>query len=817
MDSIKLDIRYAVRQLRRGGASTLISLLTIAVGIAVATIMVSVLDVVKLKPLPFREASRLVTVELTSLKERGTSPHARVVPYELFQRWNADAKSASEFAAYSIAFNVLDINGSRRSDQETLVTSNMFAFLGAKPLFGRGFVAGEDRPGAAPVAVLSFEFWKQNFGTDSGVIGRVVTLGEKPYTIVGVMPAGFHVPGTDDDNSRVHGRIFLPLVVLQSEAQSESVNVLAVLGTGVKSVAVQSELDRITASVPQSILARGDRPTRSNESEYRVTQVLPLRIQLMAEVEKPVSVLSAAVLCVLIIICANIAGMQLIRITARGREFALRTALGASQLRVGRLVFIENLILAIVGGALGVMLAVAALPFVLSAFGHEIPIYQTPVLDLRAIAAVTLAIVAMGTTFGAVSVWLANHGAQRLKMSDGMAGAGTHRGRAAIGNTIVIAEIALAMVMLGVTGLLTHSYLQLTQSERGYSPRGVVTASVTMPDAGTSTMLQKGEFDNAILARVREIPGVTHAALSHGAPLTATYTTSIAIVDSAGKARQFKSVAVFATPDYFNAIGMKLLHGRLPDNNDNNQALVIDEAAVTAYFGADNPIGRSVRMQRDSAIAIVVGVVRSISEVYNNPQNVKVRTIEPHIFVPFGVASSFTLVVRTSGSIQSASKEITRNIHELSLRALVDEPHELQATINKRYSREAVLTELAITFALLGLLISAGGLYAIVSYGVEARVREFGIRMALGARSLQITTLTMTRGAWLACTGVLLGGALTIAVSRVMRTMLFEVSPMDATSLLTSALVLLGVATLASYIPALRATKIEVVAALRND
>lgn len=809
VDSVLRDLQYAVRQLRRGGVTTFIAALTIAVGVAVTTVMLSVVDVVLLRPLPYPHSDRLMSVELTTVQERGTSPHGSIVPYDLYQRWMQGAASVEEFAAQSNDYATVEIRGKARDQNLRVVTPNLFTFLGAKPMLGRAFTREEGAPGSAPAVILSHEFWLHAFGGDSAAVGRQLLLSGRRYAIVGIMPKGFNIPNTESNEELV----FLPIGATLGPGVTEAVNVLARLNVGATALQLQNELDHITAGAPETLLSIAGR----REQPRSAVQVAPLRNQLIAEVERPVKMLLGAVLCVIVIICANVAGLQLTRISSRRQEFALRVTIGASRARIARLVVAESMILAVAGGAAGIMLSVAAFPSVIALFGSELPEYSAIGLDKRVLIVTVLAIIAMGALFGAASAAIASRGGQRLGMSDGLAGAGTSKTRVSAGNAIVISELALTMVMLGFTGLLTRSYVQLTQSERGYDARGVVKASVTMNNPSTATTQAQAEFSSSILARVRDIPGVTHAAVAIGAPLSGTYRATVLLADPSGTTKSYKAQAVWSTPEYFEAMGMRLVQGRFPEPSDAGQTLAIDAAAAKAFFDNGNALGQQLRMKSDSITRTVVGVVGSISEIYKSPQNVRIRANEPHVFVPYSASSRFTLLVRTSGGVAATSTRIERAVHEENALAIASTPTELQATIYQLYSRETVLTELAVAFAVLGLLIASGGLYAIISYGAAQRTREFGIRMALGAQAHEIATLTVRRGLWLAVSGCTIGLAITAAMSGYARALLFEIAPLDPVALGVAGALLLCVSLGASYVPARRATTIEVTTALRNE
>ena len=812
MDAIIPDIIYAVRQLRRGRATTVVALLTVAVGIAAATVMLSVVNAVLLRPLPYREANRLVNIDVTTTQERGLSPHGSLTPPELFQAWRHGAKSATEFAAFSRAYFTLDVNGETRDQRAIVVTSNMFAFLGARPMLGRTFVPTEDVDGTAPVAVLSYELWQTAFGGDSDIVGRKMQLSKHIFEIVGVMPQHFFVPNSDDGGTRTNGQLWVPIGVSLDVAHDDALNVMALLANGATLNALQTELDRITATTGYA---------SDNTDRYKdrvAAQITPMRALVMTEIKTPVLMLLGAVLSVLLIICANVAGLQLTRLTSRTQEFALRLTLGATRARLARLVFVENMVLAVTGGTLGIMLSIALFPLVVARFGNEVPNYGPIGVDLRVLLMVVAVIVVMGTVFGTIAALLASNRDQRADANDGQGGSGINRKRVVLGNGIVIGEMALTMVMLGFTGLLTRNFLQLTQSSRGYDAHATVTTYVEMPEVRSATPEQRTAFAHAVLTRMQQLPGVTSAVVAQNSPLTTSSSINVDIVNDSAASRRVRLQSVQTSDGYLTALGIHATRGRLPSAQDNGRAFAIDEPAAVKVFPNENPIGKTVRFADNSGSGVIVGVVNAVDEIYPDSKHGGYsRNRAAHIYLPVQYGGSFTVLLKTDLPAVSIASSVKQALHEVDQRIVVNDIRDLQANIDSRYSREHMLSELSIGFAVIALLVAAGGLYAVVSYGATQRTREFGIRLALGAQNKQIATLTLRRGVWLAVRGISAGALALLALAQVLRSRLFEISPADPLTFALSIATVGAVALTASFIPAQRATKVEVVTALRSN
>lgn len=805
------DVVYAIRQLRRGGTSTTVALLTIAIGIAATTVMLSVVDVLMLRPLPYRDANRIVTVKLNTPEARGTDPHGSMVAGGLFRAWKAQSRMLAEFATHDIDFVSVEMNGESAQDMAIIVSANMFDFLGVRPMLGRTFVDEENLPGAAPTVIVSHAFWRRHLGSDSAAIGRTLTLSDRRYAIVGVMPAGVHVPGSNIVSDRDAAEFWLPQGA-HAGGSDGNVNVLARLAPGSAVSAAQSELDRITATMVDPL---GTTPEQ-RASRMRAAQVMSVRDELIADIEKPVLLLLGAVLCIMIIIAANVAGMQLARLTARQPEFALRTALGASSARVARLVFVETVLLAAIGGGIGIMLSVLMFPVVVSMFASEIPLDAPIGLDFRVFGMVVAVMLLLGCACGALSAMLARKGDHRLTLSQTPGAGSTSPRRTALGSAVVVNQIALTMVLLGFTGLLTRSFLQLTHASRGYETSGVVKAYVAIPRDSTLVDGRSMTLVREMLARMTTLPGVAGVAASQNSPLTTTQSGTFSVASSEPRTDSLKAQVVFVTPGYFEILGMRLIRGRFPVDADAGQAIVLDSVSASKFFGATNPLGQTLRhLSKNGSTGVVVGIVGATSEIYGRGAT-RHRSLDPHVFLPMYSGTAFTVMARTSDAV-AFGNSVRRIVRELQPRARVSKAEELQAYIDASYSRERVLSELAIVFAMLGVLVAAGGLYALMSYSASQRTREFGIRIALGAPTADIAALTLKRGVVLAMSGIA-AGLVTIAfVTRLVRTMLFEVSPIDPLTLSISATALLGVALVASYVPARRASRVEVVRALRDS
>jgi predicted permease len=808
------DLRYALRTLRRARSVTAVAVLMLGLGLGTTTAIGSVVYAVLLRPLPFRDAGQITDVTLTTREHRGAAGYGTLATWDLYQAWRTHAPAVGAMAAYTNDYALLSGLGSTQQIPTLAITSNMTSFLGVQPLLGRSFVPQEDDPGAPPVALISEPFWTEHFARDPAVVGRALTLDGKRVEIVGVMPADFAYAFAAETD------IWLPIgPVLGSPRVAPGrplrVNVFARLASGASIQTAQAQLDQIVAPI------LGSQPGRARSNQPLVTQAIPLRHRLVFQVERPLWLLLGAVGILLLIACANVANLLLARAATRQREIAIRTALGASRRRVTRQLLTESMVLALLGGALGMLLALWGVPLLVRLASAELPDIGPIGLNAPVLAMTLATTVATGLLFGLAPALQTARGISAGALKEDTTGAGLSGWRHRASDAFVVAEVTLALVLLAGMGLLARSFLHLAHTDRGYDVDRIVMASASLPTDRYATPAQQLAFSQMMLARVRAIPGASDAALTTMLPtpgLRFGTTVSVPGTDlSVGAHANEWSVSAA----YFHTMGIPLVRGRSFRAGDDPNAVVIDQAAARTLFRNANPIGQRVAWGRstDRHTGTVVGVAGDIQEFSTPGGRGWARSVEPTLYTRFtsSVGRSIGVVVRSEGNPARLAQPLRSVIagidSTLSWRTLVT----MRSAVSERFGRERFLLTMTGILASIALAMAAAGIFAVVMYAAARRTRELGIRMALGAQRADIFALTMWRGLLPTLVGLAIGLAGALATTRVLRSLLFEISPVDPLTLGGVAATLVAVALLASWLPARQATRVDPLVALRDE
>jgi len=802
VDTLLRDLRFAVRQLRRTPAFAVAAIGCLALGIGANTAIFSAVDGVLLRPLPFPESERLVTVwgyHASIGRESASLPD--------FLDWRRDSRSFTGMTARANTQFNLTGAGEPEVVRGALVTANYFQVLGSPIPLGRGFRDDEERRGAARVAVLSHGFWRREFGGSADAVGRQIMLGGVPYTIVGVGARGLSVPREVD--------VWTPLTTDTTLGRrNDFLEVVGRLAPGVDMSQAREELGTVARRLEQEY--------PGSNSGWGV-DLVGLQERIVGEIRPALLVFMGAVGLVLLIACANVANLMLARVAAREREVTIRAALGASRRRLLRQLLTESVVLSLAGGALGLGLAVWGVRALQALEPGTIPRVDEIAVNGSALAFALGLSVLTGLLFGvAPAVRLMGYDL-RGGLAEGGRGAAGRRSAGRTRSLLVLAEVALAGVLLVGAALLLTSFVRLQRVDPGFTPGGILTARVTLPRARYDDPARQTAFADALLERARSLPGVRSAALTSDAPLgdgPPYWAFAVAGVEPPPPEVVQDAVVFRTTPDYFRTFAIPLVDGRLYQTSDRGDAApvaLVSEALARRYWPDRTPLGARITFgdpaDSTSVWMTVVGVVGDVR------QEGPAAAAYPQIYVPLAQVSGRSLLIalRTSGDPLALTPALKRAIAGIDPSLAVGRVATMDERVAAALARPRVNALLLGGFAVTALVLAALGIYGVIAYGVAQRTRELGIRMALGARSDDVLRLVLRQGMAPVLAGLALGLGGAAVGSRVLRGLLFGVGGTDPVTYAGVAGFLAAVALLASYLPARRAALADPVAALRND
>ncbi len=812
METLLQDFRYGFRTLVKNSGFTAVAVLALALGIGANTAIFSVVNRVLLRPLPYENPDQLVMIWERNLS--GDQKQSQDSPVT-FTDWKEQHQIFEKIAGWWYPqINLTDQTGEPERVRTIDTTDDFFSVLGVQPLLGRTFLPGEDRPGGESLAVLSYDLWQRRFGADPNITGKSVTLDGRSHQVIGVMPAGFNFP----ENTQVWRPLgWDPARHIRSARFFE---VVARLKPGVTVERAQSELDALAGRI---------------EQEYPQTNtgwgvfVITLHNQIAGNFRIALFILLGAVSLVLLIACANVANLLLARAGAREKEVAIRLALGATRLRLVRQLLTESILLAILGGALGLLLAYAGGNLLMAVNPIAIPRFDGLQIDSRMLVFTIALTLSTGLIFGIVPALLTS-GAdlnQTLKEGgrDSRAGASGRRVRGAL----VVSEIAIALMLLIGAGLLLKSFLRLEQTETGFNPSGLLTLNLQLPASSYPEWPQVAEFYSQLLERIKTIPGVESADATAFLPLDKGWPIAFEIPGQPppqpGEEQRVQYHQV--TPGYFGTMGIPLLAGREfreQEAASRPGVVIINEAMAQRYWPDEKPVGKHL-INRARAIGPLARYLPESFdiEVVGIVGNLKNRGLsqeaEPAMFFPqrqFAVRS-MSLVVRAGGNPLSIVGAVRNEIRVADRNLPVSGIRTMNEVLGDSTAESRFSLLLLGLFAALALILAMVGIYGVLSYSVTQRKHEIGIRMALGASRGDVMKLILGEGFRLALLGTGSGLIGALALTRVMRSLLFGVSPADLTTFLGVSLLLGVVALLACYLPARRATRIDPMVALRYE
>lgn len=811
MTALLQDIRFAARLLMRRPGFTVIAILSLALGIGANTAIFSVIDAVLLRPLPYVQPDRLVSLYETAPQMAFSSVSA-----PSYRDWQEQNHAFSQLAAYVLTDMNLQGVASPERLETVRATANLFNTLGTRPLLGRTFVTGEDRPNASHVVVLSEGLWHRQFGGDPRLVGRAITLGGDPYTVIGIVPSRFRFPASATTD------IWIPLQIepqLTAQRDSRSLHVIGRLRPGIELPAAISQLHQIAARLAQQY---------PKEQTGRSVLAVPLRQDITGDIRPALFVLLGAAGLVLLIACANVANLLLARAVDRHREVAIRLAVGARRTRLIRQFLTESVLLSLLGAVVGLALAYAGTPTLTRLAGSSIPFADNVRFDPQVFALLLLVALLTGVIFGLVPAFQATRVDLQTDLKEGASKGSAGIGRRHFRSMLVIAETALALVLLVGAGLLMRAFAQLENADSGMMTRNVLTMHVPAPSQQHDTAVSIRLFQ-PVLQRIKAIPGVRAVGLTSALPLQESHNFGRLTIegrppDKSGERPIAEQRVV--SPGYFRALGIRVIRGRDFTDRDAGAAsnsgvraagaapavVLINQALARTYFPNGDPIGRRIKLG-ESSWAPIVGVVGDVRESGMDTPSAPTMYLS-YLQFPY---NEMTLVISTSVPPTSITAAVRAAIHSVDPNQPVYGVETMDQVVSESISDRQFYLSLLGTFAVIAFALAIAGIYGVMSYAVTQRTREIGIRMALGARASSVRHLVVREGMVLVIAGIACGAVMSLLLTRLLSSLLYGVSSTDPVTFISVAILLAAVALVASYVPARRAAAVDPTISLRYE
>lgn len=824
------DVKYALRQLIKTPAFTLTAILTLALGIGVNAAMFSVIDQVLLRPLPYRNADRLV--RFGGQSQSGNDFSSTSLPDA--QDFAARSHSLQGVIYYSFKFSSLSGTDEPKLTPQVLSSPNIFDILGVRPMLGRTFIDDDAKPGRNNVLVLSYSVWKDQFYSDSNVIGRVVKINNDPYTIIGVLPQGMGFPGDNPD-----GMLYAPLDIGNSsdhERGNASLALVGLLRPGVTSAQAQVELNGIR----QQLLK--EYPKDESKEPIRV---IPYRDSLTTNVRPALRALSFAVIAVWLIACANVAGLMLTRANARRREIAIRTALGALRRRLVQQFFTECLLLAAAGGAAGLGIAAVILRALRHYLATKVMFGEDIHINGWVCAYLLLASCLSAVFFGLLPAWISANAPAQEGLRDNAAATGTSKRQTFWRDALVVGEITLTLALLVAAGLMIRTLFLLQHARLGFVPENVVTGMMFMPTHGNGAfgletnpekmpdLIQT--FYTPLISKLEHTPGIASVGLSTVRPMQPNWSFSGGVWIH-GHPKPYAASEQHAaframSPGYFNTFRVRLLKGRLftaQDTPDSPFVAVVNQAFVRMVFPNDDPIGKQLSISdKDTnsprGWATIVGVTDDVRQLSAGDSSLPEMDLNLMQFTRkdelYPIIASFIMnvSVRSHLSADATEKAIENAVHQIQPDIAFDDVRPMTRIVDDSMGSQTLAARLLGMFGFAALLIAVAGIYGLLSYSVSQRTREFGVRIALGSPQNTVLWLVLRHAVVLLAIGVAAGIAIAIAASGIMRAFIYGFHGYDIFTVFAVAVILAFCGLAASYIPARRAAAVNPIEALRTE
>jgi putative ABC transport system permease protein len=816
METLLQDIRYGARVLARHKAFTAVAVITLALGIGANTAIFSVVNELLLRPLPYRDAERIVMLWEVTPEGR----HQNTTSRKNFLAWREQSKSFETIAAFSDQRANLTGAGDPEEVSTQIASSGLFNVLGVDAVVGRTFTKDDIQPGATRVAVLGYGLWQRRFGGDRGVIGKPITLSGEPYTVIGVVPANFQWHIRSRSGTGKPAEVWTLLTMPASQADTGSawhgrfLSVVGRLKPGVSREQADAELKTIEARISE------DDPQFSKGYS---AEAIPVREQLVGNVRPALWLLLGAVGFVLLIACANVANLLLARAASREKEIALRTALGARRTRIVRQLLTESLLLALLGGLGGLALAWWGIQALVAISPRDLVNLQGVGLNLTVLGWTLAVVVVTGILFGLVPALEATRLDLNDTLKEGGKGSGGQSARSrGLRGALVVAEVALALVLLVSAGLLVKSFARLRNIDTGFRTDNVLTMVVRVSDTKYKEDSQFVNFFHQAEERIRALPGVRSVGIVNYLPLYGGLgsATGFAVEGRPAPPPGEEPTTNVRASDagYFRTIGIPVLRGRNFTEVEDAQArhvVIVSESFAQKYFPGEDPVGKrvAVEMFDKPTPTEIVGVVGDVR--YDSLTD----AAEPTVYFPHPelTYSFMTLVIHADGDPTQLTPAIRREISGIDPDQPISDVRTMTQVMAETVGRARFSTLLFGLFAGLATLLAAVGIFGVMNYSVTLRTREIGLRMALGAQPARVLVLVLRQGLVLTLVGIGLGVAVSLALTRVMSSLLFGVDATDPATFAAIVPLLTAVSLLACYIPARRATHIDPLVALRYE
>jgi len=820
MHTLWQDVRFAVRQLRKNPGFTLTTMLTLALGIGATTAIFSLVNAVLLRPLPFPESDRLIYAANTRPPRQGRSASDNSVPAS-FPDFS-DMRQQNHSFAYLAAFHddQFTLNGQGDAKHLTgyIVTSDFFRALGIHPQYGRDFLPEDERAGVH-IVMLSHSLWQSSFGSDPNIVGKTINLGGTGYVVAGIMPAAFSFPvrvpapqlwtsAADDAYAPAGDK---PLTVQRGAHYLEMIGRMK---PGVTVDQAQADLAVIVRNLAQQY------PDTNKKMNGAV--VVPELEHMVGNTRPALRILFCAVLFVLLIACVNVAGLLLARASKRRPEIAVRAALGASRLQILRQILVESLFIGLCGGIAGIGLSVLLLKVALRFVPEHLPRLDQVSTDGRVLAFAVLVSLCTGMLFGLLPAIRISKMDPSSSLRDGTRTSSASRQQHHVHGALVVLETALGLLLLVSSGLLIRSFTRITHVDPGFASHHVLVASIDLPGNRYSND-KNVQFYNELLPRLAAIPGVQSASAGWPLPFTDSMMTISFEIEGrpVAKSDQPSEILSEANPGFFKTLGIPVKEGREftdADTRTSTNVIIVTEKFARKYFPNENPIGKRIKPgigdgSTNDVYREIVGVVGDVK------RGDLTSDTRPEFYLSHSQAtlSSPTLLLRTYGDPASIAGAVRAEVAAMDKNIPVYDVHRFDDMISSSVADPRFQSMLLTFFAAIALLLSAVGLYAVLSYMVAQRTLEIGVRMALGARRTDVLRLVLRRGLSLAMLGLVIGILLSVALTRYMASLLYSVKPLDPVTMLSVTAILLFVSLLASTAPAWRAARMDPMKTLRDQ
>ena len=817
MEAVWRDIRYGARALLKSPGFSLAVVLTLALGIGANTAVFSVVNFILLRSQEYANPDQLVIIWERNVK-RGVSDSP--TSFANFVDFRDNPKSVDIASFTDTNFN---LTGGEQPERVPglRVSANLFSLLGVNPAHGRWFATGEDKPGAGRVLMLSYGLWQRSFGGNPNLVNQTVQLNGQSYTVVGVMPATFKFPpsfsvmvGTSEETIS-NADLWVPLTTddVPLVRDIRNLKMIGRLKPGVTTPQAQAEIN--------SIASRLDKEYPDVNSGIE-SHVISLHEQVTGDIRLALLILMTAVGLVLLIACANVANLLLAKATSRQKEIAIRVALGASRLRILRQLLTESLLLGVLGGLLGLVFAIVGAKSLIAFVTVSLPRLRDFSFDSKVLL-FTLAIsLITSLLFGLAPAIDASKPNLNEALKEGGRSSSGSSARNRLRSALVIAEVALAVVLVTASGLMFRSFVRLQHVNPGFNPQNVLTLEIELPEAAYRADQQQRVFQQQLLQKVRSIPGVQYASTVDNLPFSGNAFNSSFMIEGrpippiTERPRAFYRVIGL---DYFSTMGIHLVRGNQFSDRDTVDVpgiAIINDAAARKYWPGEDPLGKRIKRGRPESKnpwLTIAGIVGSANQLSLREET------QPEIYLPYlqNTSRTFTLVARTNSDPRMLAGSIRKEVWATNKDLPVSSMKLMEELISNSVAQPRFYVILLSVFAALALILAAVGVYGVMSYSVTLRTRDIGIRMALGARPVDIFKHIVGQALLLGLIGLGVGIVLAITSTRVMSSLLYGINATDPLTLAITSLVLLAVALLASYVPARRATRVDPMVTLRYE